>query len=127
MANLASVIDDIVAGNDYTLTRTITAVPAGAVLAKAWLTVKRRRSDADADAIAALEITSTVSASGQITDTGADTSGAVVFYLSDTQTGAMLSGRWYAFDLKVLTDGGALYTPESGRMRARGAVTRDAS
>ncbi|KKM65979.1 hypothetical protein LCGC14_1485870, partial [marine sediment metagenome] len=43
-------IKDFVAGDDLQITRTITNVPSGAVLTKAWLTIKFRQDDADADA-----------------------------------------------------------------------------
>lgn len=127
MADLDSIIDDLVVGNAYALTRTITAVPSGDTLARAWWTVKRSEYDADADAIFQVEVTSTLAAAGQITDTGADNTGAVTLNATAAQTGKLIPKRIYAWDLQVLTTEGHVYTPESGSLIAHRRITRDSS
>ena len=118
-------IKDFVAGDDLQITRTITNIPVGAALTKAWLTIKFRQTDADADAIIQKEITtSNVAGTGQITDDGAgDQSAAVRFDLKDTDTAMLLRGIAYLYDLQVLTDGGAVYTPEIGTIIAKLGIT----
>jgi proline racemase len=66
----------IVAGDHKDITRTVKNVPSGAVLATGWLTIKEDEDDADVAAIIQKSITSSPSSSGQITDTGADGTGA---------------------------------------------------
>ena len=120
-------LDDVVAGNDYQVTRTITLVPSTAVLDQAWFTVKEHPDDADAAAIIGpKQITSAdVPGTGQITDTGADGTGAVRFDILDTETELMQIGRDYHWGIQVKTDGGALYEPVTGLWKARQGVTVD--
>jgi len=125
MPTFTGEIKDFVAGDDLQITRTITNVPSGAVLTKAWLTIKFRQDDADADAIIQKAITtSNVPGTGQITDDGAgDQSAAVRFDLTDTDTAKLHRGIKYWYDIQVLTDGGAVYTPEIGIITARQGIT----
>ena len=51
---------------------------------------------------------------GQITDTGADGTGAVRFTLSGTQTLLMTPGITYYWDCQIILSDGGLYTPCKG-------------
>ena len=127
MPDYSATITNFVAGDDLTVTRTITGVPAGDTLAKAWLTVKRRQRDLDAAAIFQKEITPVdVPGTGEITDTGGDGTGAVRFDLADEDTLLLEPLRGYYYDIQVLTANGFIYTPETGRMTAlRGYTDAD--
>ena len=128
MPTLDARIDDVVAGDDLEITRTITSVPDGATLTDAWITVKEHPDDADASAIIQKAITSSdVPGTGQITDTGADGTGAVRFDLADTDTALIIPGRDYFWDIQVKTSGGAIYTPTAGKIRTRQGTTTDIS
>ncbi len=114
---LDATIDYLVAGDSYTLTRSVTGVPAGKTLAKAWLTVKYA-ADAiapDADAkVVQLAIAGTLGADGQITDTGADTVAALSFIL--TATNSLLLVAALEYDFQVKASDGKIYTIESGTL-----------
>ena len=128
MPTLDARIDDVVAGDDLEITRTITKVPSGTTLTDAWLTVKEHPDDADADAIIDKQITPTdAPGTGQITDTGADGTGAVRFDLADTDTSKLTPGRDYYWDIQVKTAAGAVYTPTAGKIRTVQGVTTDIS
>lgn len=119
MPTLDARIDDIVAGDDIQITRTITSIPSGELLDLAWFTVKEHSDDADADAIIQKDITtSNVVGTGHITDTGGDQTGAVRVDLTDTDTALLVPGRDYFWDLQVKTDGGFVYTPTMGKIRS---------
>ena len=129
MPDFESTIKNFVAGDTLQITRTITNVPTGASLTKAWFTVKSRRTDPDSEAIIRKEVTTTdAPGTGQITDDGAgDESAAVRFDLTSTDTAKLLKGVGYSYDIQVLTDGSAVYTPEIGIITAKLGVTEDIS
>ncbi|KKN23173.1 hypothetical protein LCGC14_0907600 [marine sediment metagenome] len=126
MPTLDARIDNVVAGDDIQITRTITLVPANETLTDGWLTVKEHPDDLDADAIIDKQITPTdAPGTGQITDTGADGTGAVRFDLADTDTSKLTPGRDYYWDIQVKTSGGAIYTPTAGKIRTVQGRTAD--
>lgn len=126
MPTLDARIDNVVAGDDLEITRTITSVPSGATLTDAWLTVKEHPDDADSAAIIDKQITSAdVAGTGQITDTGADGTGAVRFDLKDTDTALLVPGRDYYWDIQVKTSAAAIYTPTVGKIRTVQGRTSD--
>lgn len=129
MATLDSTISNFVAGDDVKITRTITAVPAGDSLVKAWLTVKKSESHADADAIFQKAITTSYSlGQGHITDNGAgDTSAAIFFELTAANTALLRGDVDYYFDIQVKTANGAINTPEKGTITFRAQVTQTTS
>ena len=124
MPTFDSEIKDFVAGDDLEITRTITSVPSSDTLATAWFTVKHKQSDADGAAIILKKITSSnVAGTGQITDTGADGTGALRFDLTDVDTAKLEEEIGYLFDVQVVTTAGAVYTPEIGTITARLGMT----
>ncbi len=124
MPTLDGRIENLVAGDDLQITRTITNVPAGTTLAQAWFTVKEDDADATAAKIIQKDITTAdVPGTGQITDDGADGTGAVRFDISDVDSALLEPGRDYAYDIQVRTAGNAIYTPEKGKMKTVQGVT----
>jgi hypothetical protein len=115
MPNLNDTITDFVAGDTVEVTRTITGIPAGQTIAKAWLMVKVKETDPDASAIISKTITTTdAPGTGHITDTGADGTGAVRFDLTHDDTELLVRKRGYMFAIKIRTSTGNLYTPFKG-------------
>lgn len=132
MPDFEGEIKDFVAGDDLQITRTISNISSGASLAKVWFTVKSRQEDADVDAIIQKEITTTdVPGTGQITNAGSGTPpdriATVRFDLLPADTLKLEGRAIYLYDIQVLTDGGAVYTPETGRITAKLGVTIDTS
>lgn len=125
MANFEGLIDDFVAGNDITIERTVTGVPAGQTLTMAWFTVKSKFSDLDADAKIQKEITTVLDANqGHISDSGADETGTVIFYLQAADTLLLYPLSEYRYDIQVKTSGGKIYTPELGIIMSLPRVTQ---
>lgn len=124
MATYDAIIDEFVAGDDLSVERTVTGVPATTTLTNAWFTVKRKLTDADADAILQKIITSVSTSSGQIDDTGADGTGHVIFLLVPADTVLLTPLSEYHYDIQVKTSAGKIYTPESGKIVAQIQVTK---
>jgi len=125
MANLTAKIIGLVGGDDLEVRRTITNIPTGQVLAQARFTVKLNEDDLDAAAIFQKSITSTLVASqGQITDTGANGTGVVSFFLQASDTVLMTPGSEYHYDIQVRLDNNRLYTPEKGRITTVRQITQ---
>lgn len=123
MPTLDSRIDDIVVGNAIQIVRTISDIPDGATLTKAWLTIKEHEDDADSEKIIQKAITTNdVPGTGQITDATAP-DGAVRFDLTKTDTNLLAPGVDYVFDVKVLTNSGDPYTGEKGILTVVAGVT----
>lgn len=123
MPNLKNLIDEIVAGDDIALTMTITSVPPGDTLAKAWMTVKAVPTDADPGVFQKVILPGFVSGQGQITDTGASGTGIVRFDLTAANTLLLTPGVIFYYDVKMLTAGGKVGTPESGAIIAKQRIT----
>lgn len=125
MPSYESTITDFVAGDDFTIERTITLVPSGQTMINAWLTVKRRISDTDALAVFQKAITTSLIAGiGHIDDTGADGTGHVIFYLIAANTVLLTPYSEYRYDIQVKLSGGAISTPETGVIIAFPQSTR---
>lgn len=105
-------------GDDFDIIRTITLIPSGDSIAKAWLTVKRHEADTDAAALFQLAITTASTASGQITDTGAgDLIGAVTFKISPTNS-RLVGSTPRHYDIQIKSANGKIFTAESGDIAA---------
>ena len=122
-ATLRQKIRDVVCGDALAIERTISGVPAGLTITKAWLTIKATITDLDADALLQLTVTSVLASTGQITDTGATGVAVVRFTLSGAQTLLVPPEASYPFDVQVQTSDGALYTACKGTIRLEQQVT----
>jgi hypothetical protein len=123
-ADLAASITNLVIEDDYDLERAIPGVPSGATLVEAWLTIKEKENDLDADAILQKIITASALANtGQILDTGAGGTGRVLFQLTAAETNTLNAGQVYAFDVQVKTDTGKYSTRIKGWLIPIGQVT----
>ena len=87
-------IDDFVAGDNVSIERTVT-IPSGVSIQTAWLTVKRRYSDIDPDAIISKLITSVLSTDGKITGTG------LLFKLTPEDTSILTALSEYPYSIKL--------------------------
>ena len=124
--NLNSKIASIVIGDDKPVVRTYKlSVPADTTISKAWVTVKRRESDADASALLQFTITTSATANGQITD--ANTVGGSIgltFWLSKAFTKTLKAGAAYYYDVQLETFEGKLLTVEKGTFTPVQEVTK---
>lgn len=120
MPTLDSQIRLIVAGDDILIRRTIdrsaTGFASGVTITQAWLTVKADIDDADPGLFQKSITTTNVTGTGQIENDGTgDVDMVIRFDLVPADTIAI--GRILRhFDIQVKTDGGLVYTPESGRI-----------
>lgn len=125
MPTLNGLINNLVVGDDIDIERTITNVPEGDSLVKAWFTVKARETDPDINAIFQKTITASyVAGQGEITDDGAgDQQGAVTFELTNVDTLLLVGDTAYYYDLQVKTANAKIYTPEKGQLTMRKQIT----
>lgn len=121
MADLASRIDNIVAGDDCDVIREIENIPIGTSLTAAWLTV--REDYWSTVVVLAKYITTAISPNGRIEDSGTNNIGIVRFRLSKEETVLLHEHFEYDFDVQVKTSDGSIYTPESGKFSAHHSVT----
>lgn len=121
MADLKSVIEGIIAGDDCDVIREIENVPLGTTLIEAWLTV--RENHWSAATVLTKNITTAVSVNGRIEDTGGDTIGVLRFRLSKAETVLLHEHFEYDYDIQVKVSDGSIYTPESGKFTAYHSVT----
>jgi hypothetical protein len=118
-------ITGFAAGDDLDVTRTVTNIPTGQTLTKAWLTLKVNRFDADLAALLQKAITATsVGGVGQITNTGGSGTGALLFQLTNVDTLALPIGVDAPYDIKVLTSANKVYTVEQGLYRSTRRITQ---
>src|SRR3954468_10819484 len=108
-ATIPAAGEDFVAGDDLDVRRSVTGVPSGQTLTKAWLTFKTNRFDTDGHALLQKIITSTPTTSGQITDAGASGTGTIVFQLTNVETLALPIDIDTPYDIKVLTSANKVY------------------
>lgn len=110
------------AGDNVVVDRTITDIPLGTGLSKAWIAVKERLADADADALVFIEVTTSATGEGEILDIGDGLgaypvgTGAVRFIL-DPETTRAIGSRSRKYAVKVLLDSDEPYTPEVGKIK----------
>src|SRR5262245_30038044 len=122
MTKTGEKIDPIVMGDDFTIQRTYTNVRTGVTITKAWLTVKASDRQIDADALMPLDITTSLTTNGQITD--ADTTDgiiAMVFKMPRAKTALATPNLQYGYDVQVKASDGLIHTMELGTVSfARG-------
>jgi hypothetical protein len=102
-------------GDDFRVGRTYTDVPAGAVLTKAWFTVKKSLRMADADALIHKEITTVESADGHIYEANSD-DGIISMYFnpSAAETIDAEPDVLYEYGIKIKDHLGLVHTLEKG-------------
>lgn len=128
MPTFNTVIDDIVAGDDYFIERIISGLPVGVSVVEAWLTVKANLTDLDSAALIQKNITGVdVVGQGVIIDDGSDGTATIRFDLVPADTAIIpAAGRGstgYPFDIQVRTSTGRIYTPEIGTISSIAQVT----
>lgn len=112
----------------FSLVISVTGIPVASLISQAWLSVKTRSTDSDANAVLQKNITSSlVAGSGQVSDTGAtDTIGELTFLFTAAQTATLTAGRDYAWDVKMaLNSGEILPLIQDSTLTPGQSVTRD--
>src|SRR5437870_3381028 len=100
MAITNSLIDDIVTGDDFTLARQVTGLPAGVTVTKCWLTIKHNNTETDSQSLIQKIITGFASSAGQVTDSGASGTATLQFLLTPLDTIKLQPGVQHTFDLQ---------------------------
>jgi hypothetical protein len=132
MADLSQVIgpeQGLVGGDDFDVVRTVTDLPDGRTVDKAWLTVLVNLDDPDSEAVLQKEITDAdVAAQGVIEDTGsgsgADREARVRFRLQRTETREIRGRPKHHFDVQLQLDDGTITTPFAGEIWAAKDATK---
>lgn len=113
----------IVRGDTRKIERTFTGLPTGETIDKAWLTVKTSTSVND-PGLFQVEITTTATASGQITDAStSDGQIAMNFIISGTNSALATGGAEYIYDIQVRTTTGTIHTLVMGTVTFFDGVT----
>jgi len=114
----------IVRGDTRKIERTFTGLPTGETIDKAWLTVKTTTSASD-PGLFQVEITTTLSSGGQITDaSSSDGQIGMYFIINGTQSGSATGGAEYVYDIQVRSAGtGAIHTLVMGTVTFVDGVT----
>ena len=109
-------IDDFVNGDDLEIERTITGVPSGILVERAWFMVKHKYTDIDDDAIISKLATSINTADqGWVADDGSgDGEATIRFYLTPADTELLYAYSEYPYSIKVKLDNDRVNTPELG-------------
>jgi hypothetical protein len=89
MTVINAAITGFCAGNDLDVNRTVPGVPASQTIAKAWLTLKAKLTDADPGLLQKAILQGAVAGQGQITDVGSAGTAQLLFQLSGTETLAL--------------------------------------
>lgn len=113
-------LNPIAKGDARTVRRTYRKLPTGALLSKAWLTIKKRETDLDAQALIQKDITTSPTVKGQITD--ADTAGGEITMFfeitkEDTAQSQIKVGVEYPFDIQILRATGQPHTLSKGTVQ----------
>jgi hypothetical protein len=118
-----NLLELIAKGDGWRLIVSVTDIPSGLTLTKGWLTVKRYKDDADADALFQRTVTTVLDTHGQITDTGGDGAGSLYFLIPLTSTASAEPSRRYEYDVQVLTSDGQPATVFIGKISFKQGVT----
>jgi hypothetical protein len=104
----------IVRGDFRCVERTFTGLPSGHTIDKAWLTVKPSLAAGD-PGLFQIEITTSATSSGQITDaSSSDGQIAMFFNISSTNSAAATGGATYFYDIQVRTTTSGIHTLAMG-------------
>lgn len=116
-------IANFVCGDSLRIDRTVRGIPSGVTISKSYFTVKTNQTDVDASAVLQLSVTSTLTSSGQVTDTGSDGTGAVRFTLSPANTLLLTPSTSYYFDIQLVLSDSGLYTISKGTIKGLQQIT----
>jgi hypothetical protein len=122
--NLQATLGNFAQGDNFSVPVTVTSVPAGDTLAKAWLTVKAKLSDADPGVFQKAITPAATPGQGQITDTGASGTGIIRFDVQQADTLLLTPNVAYYYDIQVKTAAGLIGTIEEGTIMAAPQVTQ---
>jgi hypothetical protein len=115
MTKAGQKIEPIVMGDDFTVKRTYIVDPEPVTITKAWMTVKASDRQLDADALMQLDITTSQTLNGQITDNDASNGSiAMVFKLPRAKTALAEPNLQYGYDVQVKASDGLTHTMELG-------------
>lgn len=134
MADLRQTIDHsdgLVGGDHFDVERTVTELPDGRTVEKAWFTCLVDLDDPDSEAVFQKEITDQdVAAQGVIsepgTGQGAEREATVLFRLQPSET-RKVRGVKRHWDIQVKLDNGVINTPFGGTIRAAKDATKTES
>ena len=108
-------------GDAYSIVRTVTGFQQNDPIARAWFTVKRSPQDSDANAVAQVQVTTTVTPLGYVVASG--TVGMVYITVPAATTALFDYREQYWFDIQVATASGLPYTPDWGIVQTRPGIT----
>jgi hypothetical protein len=126
--NFKGKITGFVVGDALEVYRTITKIPEGETVAKAWLTVKLAVADDDSEALFQKVITTTLdTVEGVIEDDGSSGTAIIRFFLNSDDTSTLGNPERdagnFVYDIQIKTSSGLLFTPEIGKIKAKPQVT----
>lgn len=99
-----------IAGDDLRVKVTVTGIPAGQTIAKAWLTLKTKKADADPGVVQKVITTG-------FTHTGTDPVTCTMNWdLSAAETALCKPQVSYEYDVQVKTNTGLIDTPIGGQI-----------
>lgn len=120
MTSYNTTLTDFVAGDDFTIERTVTALPSGVVLSKVWFTVKKKYTDTDSNALIQKAITTVNQPGIGIIDN----INHFYIYLSPTDTELLNPTSEYFYDIQLKLSDTSITTPEFGTIIALPQVTK---
>lgn len=118
-------IRGVTRGDSFQIIRTVDNIPEGESVTKAWLTIKLNPGRTDSEAALQKAITIVdVPGTGLITNGSPVGSVDLRFDISGTDWDRIVAGQLYRHDIKILTDGGGIYTCERGTFVADSEITQ---
>jgi hypothetical protein len=109
-------IDDLTAGDSYTLIRDLDPLDSGAIITNAWFTVKERLEDNDAMAKINLSITVNASASGFINNYLDGSGSRLTFTITPPMAAVLSPSETYFYDICALSATAQAFTVEIGKL-----------
>ena len=109
-------LDDITAGDSYSLIRDIDPLDDGAIITDAWFTVKEHLEDNDAMAKINMHITPTSSTNGYINNYSDGTGSRLTFTVTPSVASVLGPTQTYFYDVCIVSATSAAYTVEEGKV-----------
>lgn len=124
MAEVNVRITELVEGDTWKFVRTYTGLATGITITKVYLTIKLNATDADPGAVQK-QITTSLTASGQITDDTTTADGEISFnvIVLAAESALLTPGVDYYYDFQGIASDTAIYTFEVGKIRPRRGLT----